>query len=155
MTFVQRTKRQWTQNNNKGFFVTDTQFSMTLKPRFCETDALGHINNTVIPVWFEAAREPIYEIVNPGQDLTKWNMIIAGFTVAFTAPTYYGAEVVVKTHISRLGNSSFDILQSCWQQGKKTAEATTTMVHYNYQTEKSEPLAECVRQQLAALTGPV
>jgi acyl-CoA thioester hydrolase len=27
------------------------------------------------------------------------------------------------------------------------------MVHYNYQTEKSEPLAEFVRQQLAALTG--
>jgi acyl-CoA thioester hydrolase len=27
------------------------------------------------------------------------------------------------------------------------------MVHYNYQTEKSEPLAELVRQQLAALTG--
>jgi acyl-CoA thioester hydrolase len=26
-------------------------------------------------------------------------------------------------------------------------------VHYNYQTEKSEPLAEFVRQQLAALTG--
>jgi len=35
MTFVHRAKRQWTQNNNKGFFVTDTQFSMTLKPRFC------------------------------------------------------------------------------------------------------------------------
>jgi acyl-CoA thioester hydrolase len=80
-------------------------------------------------------------------------MIIAGFTIAFTAPTYYGEEVIVKTHISRLGNSSFDILQSCWQHGKKTAEATTTMVHYNYQTEKSEPLADFVRQQLAALTG--
>ena len=134
--------------------MLETQFSMTLKPRFCETDALGHINNTVLPVWFEAAREPIFEIVNPGQDLTKWNMIIAGFTIAYKAPTFYGTEVTVNTHISRIGNSSFDIQQSCWQNGKKTAEATTTMVHYNYQAETSETLADDVRAQLAVLTGP-
>ncbi|WP_275975005.1 acyl-CoA thioesterase [Shewanella gaetbuli] len=126
---------------------------MELMPRFCETDALGHINNTVIPVWFEAARDPVFEIVNPGQDLSKWNMIIAGFTIAFNAPTFYGKAVVVKTHISRIGNSSFEITQSCWQQGRQTAEAKTTMVHYDYQTEKSQPLSDEVKQQLSAYTG--
>ncbi|NKF52087.1 acyl-CoA thioesterase [Shewanella sp. WXL01] len=130
-----------------------TQFSLDITPRFCETDALGHINNTVIPVWFEAGREPIFEIVNPGQDLTKWNMILAGFNITFAAPTFYGKTVTVKTHVSRIGNSSFVITQSCWQEGKKTAEAQTTMVHYNYQTEKSEPLSEQVKTQLAQLTG--
>ncbi|WP_394129151.1 acyl-CoA thioesterase [Shewanella maritima] len=133
--------------------MATTQFSMDITPRFCETDALGHINNTVIPVWFEAGREPIFEIVNPGQDLTKWNMIIAGFSIAFSAPTFYGTPVTIKTHISRIGNSSFEITQSCWQQGKKTAEAQTTMVHYNYQSEKSEPLSDDVKQQLANITG--
>ena len=29
-------------------------------PRFYETDAFGHINNTVITGWFETAREPIF-----------------------------------------------------------------------------------------------
>nr|WP_153666042.1 thioesterase family protein [Shewanella intestini] len=126
---------------------------MELMPRFCETDALGHINNTVIPVWFEAAREPIFEIVNPGQDVAKWNMIIAGFTITFNAPTYYGKAVTVKTHISRIGNSSFDITQSCWQQGNKTAEAQTTMVHYNYQTQTSVALSDTVKAQLAQVSG--
>ena len=135
--------------------MEDTQFSLTLTPRFCETDALGHINNTVIPVWFEAAREPIFEIVNPGQDLAKWNMIIAGFNIAFNAPTFYGKEVTVKTYISRVGNSSFEIAQSCWQNGRQTAEAKTTMVHYNYQTEKSQPMSDAVKAQLAALTGEI
>ena len=63
-----------------------TQFSLDLTPRFCETDALGHINNTVIPVWFEAAREPIFEIVNPGQDLTKWNIF---YTFMLGAVQFY------------------------------------------------------------------
>ncbi|MEZ9237571.1 acyl-CoA thioesterase [Shewanella sp. 10N.286.52.A9] len=133
--------------------MSDTQFSLNLTPRFCETDALGHINNTVIPVWFEAARDPVFDIVNPGQDLTKWNMIIAGFNIVFNAPTFYGTDVTVKTHISRVGNSSFEIAQSCWQNGRQTAEAKTTMVHYNYQTEKSQPMLDEVKVQLAALTG--
>ncbi|ARD24332.1 MULTISPECIES: acyl-CoA thioesterase [Shewanella] len=133
--------------------MSDTQFSLNLTPRFCETDALGHINNTVIPVWFEAARDPVFDIVNPGQDLTKWNMIIAGFNIVFNAPTFYGTDVTVKTHISRVGNSSFEIAQSCWQNGRQTAEAKTTMVHYNYQTEKSQPMSDEVKVQLAALTG--
>ena len=133
--------------------MSETQFSLTLTPRFCETDALGHINNTVIPVWFEAARDPIFEIVNPGQDLSKWNMIIAGFNIAFNAPTFYGQDVLVKTHISRVGNSSFEIAQSCWQNGRQTAEAKTTMVHYDYLAEKSQPMTAEVKEQLAALTG--
>ncbi|MCC4833251.1 acyl-CoA thioesterase [Shewanella sp. 10N.7] len=135
--------------------MSDNQFSLNLTPRFCETDALGHINNTVIPVWFEAARDPVFDIVNPGQDLSKWNMIIAGFNIVFNAPTFYGAEVTVKTYISRVGNSSFEIAQSCWQNGRQTAEAKTTMVHYNYQAEKSQPMSDEVKAQLAALTGEI
>jgi len=34
--------------------------SETIKPRFLETDALGHINNTVVPGWFEGARDPVF-----------------------------------------------------------------------------------------------
>ena len=50
--------------------------SCTMEPRFCETDALGHINNTVVPMWFETARGPVFEVFNPGQDLSKWNVIL-------------------------------------------------------------------------------
>ena len=31
-------------------------FHYETEPRFSDTDALGHINNTVYPVWFEQAR---------------------------------------------------------------------------------------------------
>ncbi len=35
---------------------------MQIQPRFQETDALGHINNTVPAVWFESARDPLFRI---------------------------------------------------------------------------------------------
>ncbi len=130
-----------------------TEFSLEIQPRFTETDGLGHINNTVIPVWCEAARTPIFKIFNPELDLNQWNLIVAGFSVAFIAPTYYGKGVTVTTHVSRIGNSSFELSQSCWQAGHKTAEVKTTLVHYDYRLEKSQPIPEDIRAALAVLTG--
>ncbi|MCE9688134.1 acyl-CoA thioesterase [Shewanella sp. AS16] len=129
----------------------ENTLSLDIQPRFNETDGLGHINNTVIPVWFEAAREPIFEIFNPELDLNQWNLIVAGFTIAYTAPTFYGKPVTVKTWISRIGNSSFEVGQSCWQQGKKTAEAKTSLVHYDYAVEKSQPIPADIRGLLGRL----
>jgi len=40
-------------------------FELKIKPRFCETDALGHINNTSVPMWFEQGREPLFEFFVP------------------------------------------------------------------------------------------
>lgn len=132
-----------------------TEYSLEISPRFTETDGLGHINNTVIPVWCEAARKPIFEIFNPELDLQHWNLIVAGFTVAFIAPTYYGKDVTVKTYVSRIGNSSFEVTQTCWQAGNKTAEVKTTLVHYDYSSEKSCPISEDIRAVLAGLQGEI
>lgn len=133
--------------------MSETFFSLEIQPRFNETDGLGHINNTVIPVWFEAAREPVFEIFNPSLDLTKWNLIVAGFTIAYTSPIHYGKPVSLKTWISRVGNSSFEVAQESWQQGKKTAEAKTTLVHYDYTIDKSQAISDDVKAQLSQLTG--
>ncbi|SQH74462.1 conserved protein of unknown function [Shewanella benthica] len=133
--------------------MSETFFSLEIQPRFNETDGLGHINNTVLPVWFEAAREPVFEIFNPSLDLSQWNLIVAGFTIAYTSPTNYGKPVSVKTWISRVGNSSFEVAQQSWQEGKMTAEAKTTLVHYDYGIDKSQPISAEVKSQLAKLTG--
>lgn len=125
--------------------MSESLFQLTIQPRFNETDGLGHINNTVIPVWFEAAREPVFEIFNPQLDLSQWNLIVAGFTIAFTSPTHYGAPVEVKTWISRVGNSSFEVTQQSWQNQVKTAEAQTTLVHYDYQQNRSQAIGAEVK----------
>ncbi|NRD71780.1 acyl-CoA thioesterase [Shewanella sp. VB17] len=133
--------------------MPETFFSVEIQPRFNETDGLGHINNTVLPVWFEAAREPIFEIFNPSLDLSQWNLIVAGFTIAYTLPTNYGMPVLVKTWISRVGNASFEVAQQSWQEGKQTAEAKTTLVYYDYALDKSQAITDVIKQQLIRFTG--
>src|SRR5690625_7651767 len=38
-------------------------FEITLQPRLSETDMLGHINNTVAGVWYEAGRTNVMDLM--------------------------------------------------------------------------------------------
>lgn len=115
-------------------------FTMTVTPRFYETDALGHINNTVISNWFEAAREPVFRLFNPGLDLDRWNIILARVAIDYVAQTHYGKPVEVRTFITRLGNSSFVVSQEGWQEGVLVARGEAVQVYFNYATQQSEPI---------------
>ena len=65
--------------------------------RFCETDALAHVSNTVLVDWFEMAREPIFRIFTPELDLQNWPLILAGYKVDFLDQMHYGHPVQVRT----------------------------------------------------------
>lgn len=127
-----------------------SHFTLELMPKFNETDALGHINNTVLPVWFEAAREPIFKIFNPAMDLNNWNLILAGFNIAYKAQTYFGKPVKIITQIIEIGNASFKVKHQCYQHDVLTAEALVSMVHFNYQASKSAPIPKNIRQLLTS-----
>lgn len=124
-------------------------FSINIQPRFAETDALQHINNTVIPVWFESARPGIFKIFNPTQDIKNWNLIIAKIEVNYLAQIHYGHEVEVRTHVSKLGRSSLNVLQEVWQQGNRVAWGECVMVKFDYKTNTSAPISEQERQLLS------
>lgn len=116
--------------------------------RFCETDALQHVSNTALVTWFEAAREPIFRMFTPELDLQNWPLILASYKVDFLAQIFYGKPVTVKTYISRLGNSAFDVFQELWQDDKLCSTGITTMVHFDYKTQHSAPIPEDVKSEL-------
>jgi len=84
-------------------------FTELIKPRFLETDALGHINNNTYGVWFEAARDEIFRIFMPTENVKEWNLIMAHSSFDFLKEVFWGKEVIVKTGISKLGNSSIEL----------------------------------------------
>lgn len=120
------------------------------KVRFSETDALQHVSNTTLVNWFESARDPIFKMFNPTMDLDNWPLILASYKVDFLKQIFLG-EVTIKTGVSRIGGSSFDVYQEVWQNGQRCAKGLTTMVHFNYHQQKAEPIPEPVRQQLNAI----
>lgn len=125
-------------------------FSEVLQPRFADTDALGHINNTVFAVWFEGARQGVFRIFTPELDLKHWPLIVASVKLDYHAQTHYGAEVEIRTYISRIGGSSFDVYQEAWQQGVKTVSGTAVMVQFDYNNNKAKPLTAQQLEQLRA-----
>jgi acyl-CoA thioester hydrolase len=129
-------------------------FSEVFNVRFYETDALAHVSNTVLVGWFESGREPIFKLFNPELDLQNWPLILASYKVDFLEQIYYGQKVQVSTYISRIGTSSFDVYQELWQQQKKCATGTTTMVHYDFKTKQAVVINADIKAELLANSYP-
>jgi acyl-CoA thioester hydrolase len=122
--------------------------SIEFEVRFYETDALQHVSNTVLVGWFETARLPIFRYFTPSLDLQNWPLILANYNVDFLEQIYLAYPVQVKTWISRIGNSSFEVYQELWQQSQKKAKGITTLVHFDYASKKAVPIPDDVRALL-------
>jgi acyl-CoA thioester hydrolase len=123
-------------------------FSEEYTVRFYETDALGHVGNTVLVGWFEAARMPIFKLFVPDLALQNWPLILANYNVDFTQQIYLQNPVHIKTWISRIGGSSFEVYQECWQCDELKAKGTTTLVHFDYALKKSKVIPDGIRKAL-------
>ncbi|MFL0806092.1 MAG: acyl-CoA thioesterase [Oceanobacter sp.] len=124
-------------------------WTTTITPRFSETDAKGHINNNVVSVWFAAGREAIFRVFSPDMDFTQVDLIMARIEVDFQAEIHCRTDVEVRTLIRKLGNSSIQIGHELWQDQRRVAQGTATMVHFDYQTKRSSPLPERIRAELS------
>jgi acyl-CoA thioester hydrolase len=120
----------------------------TLQPRFSETDALGHVNNTVLPVWFEESRSPIFELFCPGMAVDDWHLIIAKIDVDFLAEIYYGKPVEVRTYMNKVGNSSMVVGHEAWQEGQMVAKGHAILVHFDHKEKSSKPIPDDIRNIL-------
>ena len=123
-------------------------FIETITPRFCDTDALGHISNTTIPKWFEGARNPVFKLFTPELNWAKWPLILARIEIDFVQQVLYEKDVEVRTFISRLGNASFDVAQELWQEGELKAKGKAVMVNFCYDKQSSLPIEGELRATL-------
>jgi len=124
-------------------------FHLELEPRFSDTDALGHISNTTLPVWFEQARTPVFRIFHPTLEAETWPLIIARLEIDLMAQSYWHIPVKIKTGIGKIGNSSFHVVQEAWQGDKQIARGVAVLIHFDYETEKTVPIPEDIKARLA------
>ncbi len=123
-------------------------WKQVITPRFGDADALRHINNCALPMWFENARMPICKLFHPDLDFDGWRLIIAKITVDFMAQMRIGADVEVRTFVRKIGRSSFTVYHEAWQDGRLGAKGDAVMVHYDFESLKSLPLPDAVRAEL-------
>ena len=121
---------------------------ITLRPRFSETDALGHISNTTLPVWFEAGREELFRRIHPAMTLEEWPLILARYEVDLKSQMFLGHDVTIKTAVEKLGTSSLGVYQEAWQQDRLAATGRTVLVNFDYSSQRSRPFIDSIRARL-------
>ncbi|MEH6617359.1 MAG: thioesterase family protein [Porticoccus sp.] len=124
-------------------------FKTTIEPRFSETDALGHINHTVFPIWFNFARKDLYKRVHPSLSLDDWPMTIGHFNIDIFHQTHYSSEVTINTGITKIGTKSFTVVHEAWQKGVMVARGETVLVWFDYKEQASCVIPENIRTLLA------
>ena len=123
---------------------------MIIEPRFGDVDGLGHINNTVLPQWFEKARNPLFRIFHPDLDLDlkKWRLILAKIEIDFRRPILYQNNVEIRTYVERIGTSSFTLLHQAWQNDQLASKSKAVGVYYDFINERSLPIPDDIKQKL-------
>ena len=117
-------------------------------PRVSETDGAGHINNTVIPIWFEGGRTEIFRVLTPDLDFKNWRVALVNMNIDYLAQTYFQDPAVVRTWVDKVGTKSFTLYEELWQGERLCAKGTATYVYFNYDDQEAKPVPENVRVAL-------
>ncbi|MDN7243203.1 thioesterase family protein [Planococcus sp. N028] len=114
----------------------------TVKVRFSETDALGHISNISYFIYMEEARTDFFEEIGFGTDIADWKIILVSAKCDFVRQGHFNQRLKVITEISRIGNSSFMMVHQILDEktGELIAKGEAGAVYFNFETQKGEPL---------------
>lgn len=125
-------------------------FKTRITPRIGETDALRHITNTTLPLWFESGRNELFKIFNPNNELTykKWNLLLVHMDFNFIKPTYFGYDVEIRTYVIKVGKTSFTLMHEAWQNGFLRSNGKAVIVYYDFIREESVVMPEKIRNAL-------
>lgn len=125
-------------------------YSITISPRFYETDALGHINNAAIAAWFEVARVRFLESLGESQPSSAKDWILASLQIDFHAETFYGRDVKAVITGAEVGNTSLTICCDMYQEERRTVRCMAVLVHMDTVEKKPERIPDWLRERIAA-----
>jgi len=119
--------------------------------RWGDLDAFGHLNNAAYLVivqearadWTWYSREPL------GLPPVFADMVVARAEVDYLVPIYEGSfDVYVAIWVSRIGNSSFDLIYEISSPQGLHARAKTVQVAVNMETKKARRIYDDEKEWL-------
>lgn len=85
--------------------TTIDSFTITIVPRYCETDQAGVVHHTVYPIWFEMGRTELLRANGLAYaDLEKAGtfFVVAGLAVKYRKPAYYDEKLDLTTTCTKI-----------------------------------------------------
>ncbi|ADC51573.1 thioesterase superfamily protein [Alkalihalophilus pseudofirmus OF4] len=125
------------------------KFETNVKVRFCETDALGHLNNVSYFIYLEEARVEFFKALNPDMTIENWNIILASTSCDFIKQVYFDEILSIETSVEKIGTSSFHIVHEVFNPAKEVvARGRAAVVHFDFHSQTTEPLPDFMKERL-------
>jgi acyl-CoA thioester hydrolase len=126
--------------------------TLTVPIRWGDMDAMGHVNNTLYFRYMEIARlQWMFDIGVPANPNGEGPVIVNAFC-NFIRQLEFPGEVIVRTYTGAVGRTSFDTFhEMCRTDDPDTVYANggATVVWVDFPSQKSSPVPEALRQQIA------
>lgn len=119
--------------------------------RFADTDANGHINNTLFSVLCESGRVNLFRTrFDPTLPESRY-FVIARLAIDFRAELHYPGRVRTGTWITRFGRTSVALGQAIMSGGVLAAEAEAVCVLMDPATRRPMPFPDETRRALEGM----
>jgi acyl-CoA thioester hydrolase len=86
------------------------RFALEVRPRFCETDAMGHVSNVVYPTYWELGRLRMFAAIGEADDAPQrafpFQHMAVEITTRMLRPCFYDEELLVRSRVASLGRTS-------------------------------------------------
>ncbi|TWT24767.1 thioesterase family protein [Planomicrobium sp. CPCC 101110] len=127
----------------------------TVKVRFSETDALGHISSISYFIYLEEARTDFFQELGLGADIADWKIILISAQCDFVRQGHFNQRLKIATEVSRLGDSSFMLAHQITDEktGELIAKGEAGAVYFNFKKQKSERLPAELKEKLEKYLG--
>jgi acyl-CoA thioester hydrolase len=138
----------------------DFKFHCEVEVRFCDLDAMGHVNNAVYFSYFEVARTGYMRALGhrPPEEISfadLYPFIMLDVYCKYLAPAVLSQKLSVYLRTSRIGTKSyeFEYLITDLVDGHAIAVGHSTQVHYDYRQEETLPIPDDFRNRIENLEG--
>jgi len=128
--------------------MTTHSFETTVRVRYQDLDAMGHVNNAVYATYLEEARIE-YLTDGLGIDQDELSTVLAHLELDFEAPLVSTREATVGLSVTDVGTKSFTLDYEIRDDSDTVARAETVQVWVDRETGTAAPLPDAVRDLLA------
>jgi len=98
------------------------------KLRNADTDQFQHVNNAAIASFLEGGRMELFAAPEISERMKGLNVVVGRLSIDFHAEIFYPGELSVGSTVTRIGRSSFDVLQGIFRQSTCIASAVASCV---------------------------
>jgi acyl-CoA thioester hydrolase len=130
---------------------------VTLPVQWGDQDAFGHVNGVVYFRWFETARVEYLNQSGLGHLMSQVGTgpILASIKCDYRRQLKHPDTIEVSASISEIGKSSMKMRHVLFSQSQQAvaAEAESTVVMFDYASQRPTRVPDSVREQIKKLEG--